>query len=59
LKEVPVVRENNDRWYPDDPVEMMPVLEDLLKDCRWETAEVLKERYSMPSAFEAYKKVLF
>jgi A/G-specific adenine glycosylase len=58
LKEFPAVREG-DGCQDGYLAEMMPVLTDLLKECKWETAEVLKEEYSMPSAFEAYKKVLF
>ncbi len=38
--------------------EMTPVFTDLLTDCVWETGELLKQEYSLPSAFAAYKEIL-
>lgn len=38
--------------------ELMPVLEDLLQGRNWETPKILKEEYSLPSAFHVYKELL-
>ena len=38
--------------------ELMPVLEDLLQGRSWETPKILKEEYSLPSAFHVYKELL-
>ena len=37
-------------------MEMEPVFTDLLKNCVWETPEMLEKKYSIPSAMDAYKK---
>lgn len=54
LKDLPYVAEEG--GYA---LEMVPVLTDLLKECCWETPEVLESKYSLPSALETYKKQLW
>lgn len=41
-----------------EPIQPLPVLEDLLKGRSWETPAVLEKEYSLPSAFAVYKKKL-
>lgn len=55
LRGNPIVAEWAD--YPMER-ELMPVLEDLLKDRCWETPKMIEREYSLPSAFHVYKELL-
>ncbi len=53
-----IVAEQNRYNIQEERKELVPILEDLLKERNWETPAILKKEYSMPSAFKVYKQKL-